>query len=249
MTLSGCTGRVCTEPVTGRVRVWWADRREARPELVRLLNSVERHRRAAYVNGADADRFLLGVAITRLVAAQETGLPPVAIELDRRCPHCGGPHGRVLLPGTDITVSVAHSGDIVGVAFGRSARVGLDVEELTTRIHHAGLADLVLTPPEVAELARLPDSRAGLLRYWVRKEALLKLTGDGLAGRPDAITVSAPDEPAALLSWTDRPEFVGTVRLHDLVARAGHLAAVAVSTRLLNVVEADATALLRAAAP
>jgi 4'-phosphopantetheinyl transferase len=56
--------------------------------------------------------------------------------------------------------------------------------------------------------SRSPANRRvdGFLRYWTRKEAVLKATGDGLRVPMDELVVSAPEEAAELRSWRGRPD-------------------------------------------
>lgn len=204
---------------------------------------------AAYLRVTDADRFLLGVSMTRLLAARETGVAPEAVAIDRRCESCGQPHGRVRLPDAGLHVSVAHSGDFVGIAASPDGRVGLDIE---VGGHWPDLLDLArhaLTAPEIADLGELDESRrtAGFLRYWVRKEAVLKLSGDGIADLL-AVTVSAPDQAPAVRDWPARPELVGRVGMQDIDLGVNHVAAVAVDgVPTPKLIEADAAELLAAA--
>jgi len=230
----------------GAVYVWWARLADVRPGLRDLLDDGELARMAAYHRRADADRFLLGVSVTRLVAARETGVAPQAVAVHRRCETCGRPHGRVCLPRSGLHISVAHSGDLVGVAVSAEGRVGLDVEISNHRSNALDLARQALTDPELAELAGISEEAraAGFMRYWVRKEAVLKLSGDGI-GKLQTVTVSAPQEPAAVRAWPARPELVDRIWMHDLAPGTGHLATVAVEgVTQPRLIEADAAEIL-----
>jgi uncharacterized glyoxalase superfamily protein PhnB len=92
----------------------------------------------------------------------------------------------------------------------------------------------------------MPDSRraAAFVRYWVRKEAVLKATGHGLSVPPRRLTVSPPDAPAALLSWTGRPTPHLPVHLVDLPAPEGYAAGLASLGRPVRATRHDADALL-----
>jgi 4'-phosphopantetheinyl transferase len=103
---------------------------------------------------------------------------------------------------------------------------GVDIEELDQSIDPLSLASSSLAARERAELAALPepDRLAAFFRYWTRKEAALKTTGDGLRCPPSEIVVSAPDQPAAVVSWSGRD--VSGPRLADLEIAAGYAACV-----------------------
>ncbi len=93
--------------------------------------------------------------------------------------------------------------------------MGVDVEELNSRIDVAALAGVVLTAEEHA------DSASDLLRYWTRKEAVLKATGEGLRTPLTEIQVSGPGERPRVLKGPD------PVQLVDLDPGEGYVAAVA----------------------
>jgi 4'-phosphopantetheinyl transferase len=235
----------------GTAFVWWAELDEARAEWIDLLDAAERDRLAAYRRAEDRDRFLLGCAVVRHVLGATLGVPPKDVPLDRRCPDCGRPHGRVRLagggPGAP-AVSVSHSGRWVAVAAHRGGPVGIDVEQVRD-LDAEGLGDITLAPDERRALDDLADGRRveAFVRLWCRKEAIVKSTGDGLRASLAEIVVSGPDEPAALVSWPSRPHLVGGLFLHDLSPRPGHAACLAVhAAEPVDVVERPAADLLDA---
>ena len=85
----------------------------------------------------------------------------------------------------------------------------------------------------------------GFLRYWSRKEAALKATGDGLAVAPAAIRVSSPIRPPSVLRGRQPLRDAWPVRMHDLDAGAGHVAALASVRAPVAVRNYDAACLLR----
>jgi 4'-phosphopantetheinyl transferase len=219
------------------VQVYWARLADADPRLIDLLDPVERGRHAGYRHAEDANRFLLGAALVRIVAGRHLGCPPATVRLDRSCPDCDRPHGKVALPDSDLELSVSHSGDLVGLACHVGAAVGLDVEHIGRFDHRTptspepGLVDYVLTTSERVAFDNLePDRRLpGFLRYWTRKEALLKATGDGLRVDLRSLVLSGPDDPPAVLESSRLPG--SELTLYDLAAAPDHVAALAVHRR------------------
>ncbi|MBA0050616.1 4'-phosphopantetheinyl transferase superfamily protein [Streptomyces sp. AJS327] len=264
------------------VRIWWADLDDADESLVSLLNPVESERLSRTGDPDNRRRFLLGCAISRVALGGYLGIAPAEVPLHRRCARCGGPHGKVGLgsaptppgsPGGDpgsvapgqICLSVTHGGRRVGVAFHRGAAVGLDVEPFSTAWSVPLLARRVLTARERARLDALPAERrhTGFLRYWTRKEAVVKALGVGLFPGVSGLEVSGPEEGPAVLSWERHPEWAPRTRLTDLDVGgagadgggpageagpgAGYLASVAVLAPTPHRVSArDAGAALRA---
>jgi 4'-phosphopantetheinyl transferase len=80
------------------------------------------------------------------------------------------------------------------VAVSRGRLVGVDIEKLDAAGPMAR-RDAVLHPDE-----RARDTEE-LTTTWVRKESLLKATGDGLRVDPAEIRLSDPDEEPRLLEW------------------------------------------------
>lgn len=217
------------------VEVWWARVGLARDGLAGDLAVVERERLGAYVREADRARFLLGVTITRRVLGRRLSLPAATVPLDRTCEECGKPHGKVRVasgataPGAaGVELSVTHSGDLVGVAFG-DRPVGLDVEKVDPRVDVDAVARIALSAEEARELSGydgIAKVRA-FTTYWTRKEAVVKATGAGLRG----------DLRAAVPAG---------IQVQELAVGADHRAALAVVTAEPPVVRIeDATQLLR----
>lgn len=227
----------------GACQVWWARRTPPPARLLGLLDGVERDRAAAYRRAEDRERFVLGVAVTRGVLGAYLAIPAADVVLDRTCPDCGRPHGKVRLAveGERVELSVSHSGDLVVVAFHRSAAVGVDVERVDPALDHSELYADVLADGEVAQLGELdPAARPrAFMTYWTRKEAVVKATGEGLSA-PSQVVVSAPGDDPRLLSRPDRARQVTATRLHDLDPGPGYVAALAVLGDDPPVVQLDA---------
>lgn len=134
-----------------------------------------------------------------------TGPHPVR----RLCPWCGAAdHGRPVLAGrSEPHLSIGRAGALTVVAVCDTAPIGVDVER-------ADAADPALPPP------------LGAAVTWVRTEALLKATGDGLRVDPGTVQLSGPEQEPELLGWPgpDRPD----VCLRDVETAPGFVAAVAV---------------------
>jgi 4'-phosphopantetheinyl transferase len=198
------------------------------------------------------------------VLAARLGVPPDQVKLDRTCPDCDRPHGRPRLvsdsgwgatagggigPG-QLAFSISHSGEFVGAAFATAPAVGLDVE-LVVPARAEGLVDAVLSAAEHEDFDRTDPDRRGsdFFRYWVRKEAVVKATGDGLRVPLRDLTVSAADQPPRLVEWTGRPGVAAQFALYDLDGAAGHAASLAVIGGPVVVQEYDAGALIRQPVP
>ena len=202
----------------GEVHVWRDDLSAPAPEPWASLASLtpdERTRadrisavarRAAYVRGRSALRFLAGEylnvnASMIPVRILESGKPII----DQQDPNGG------------LSVSVSHSGSVLAVAFTRAGDIGIDVEVEAASVDRAAVARRFFSNAEAAGLARLPPAvqLAAFFALWVRKEALLKAIGDGLSTplaeveftvplTSDPTLVQLPSAYGDIAEWTVR---------------------------------------------
>jgi 4'-phosphopantetheinyl transferase len=222
-------------------QVWWARRTDARPGLAEVFDDTERTRWTRYRKTEDQDRFLVGCALAKAVAATYTGQQAADVRLDRTCTECGAPHGKPRVVGTDLELSVSHSGDLIVVAASSGAVLGVDVERNDGRRDTEALTRFILAegerPPAGADEPRV------FLRAWTRKEAVTKATGDGLRVPFSQVVVSGADEPPRVIAWP-YPDSPDSVSLFDLEAPDGYLAALAVIGGCDRVDIRDGSALL-----
>ena len=217
------------------VSVVWAAPATA-PALVHLLDDVEQARLGRLRNADDRARFVAAHALLRIMVGREVGWAPERVVLTFTCPRCSAPHGPPQLVDRArepvLHLSLAHAGRRVLVAVSTAGPVGVDVD-VEGATAFPGFDDVALAPTERSTIARLPlgGRAAARVTAWVRKEAVLKATGDGLNVPPGDVVVSALGEPPRLLAWDGAP--ATPVHLHDVdVAARGHAACVAVVSTL-----------------
>jgi len=229
--------------------VWSAGLDRLRPRHLALLDDDERARAERFTHPEDRDRSVLAAALLRLVSARLVGAgagrsaPRAAargLEIRRTCVVCGAPHGKPEV-GHGLHVSVSHAGALVVVVATRLASVGVDIEPMTRSDQARAAARTACAGQEREQITGGCDA----LRYWTRKEAIVKASGEGLTVPLADVVVSAPHEPARLLKWAGRPTQECT--LVDLDLPDGYLGALAVlSAGPLNVLAHCADELLAA---
>lgn len=209
-----------------RCHVWWSRPGEVQAWHEELLDHVELERSRSYRHDIDRQRFVMGVALSRLAVAQLANVDASQVEISRRCPDCARPHGKPTFIGLAWHLSVTHSGDAVGVAMSESGPIGLDVEKVNPSIPIP--EEMVLTPMEQDRVERIPagDRYAALLRYWVRKEAVLKATAEGLRRSMTTVEIMPPEGGGRFVDGRDGSPMV----LSDIDAPVGHYASVAVQS-------------------
>jgi 4'-phosphopantetheinyl transferase len=211
--------------------VRWSAPLPAEPRFLRLLDDVEQDRFGAYRQDADKRRFLTGRVLAKTVTAERLGIPLESVKFDATCDDCGKPHGRPRIPGADLTLSISHSGDLIGLAATPAVPVGLDVETANRKADE-GLIEYALSPAESEHLTGLSgeEKARAFFVYWTRKEAVMKATGKGLKIPLQSITFSRYDEPARLITSGDPALDPARTSLADLKAADGYRAAIAVLT-------------------
>jgi 4'-phosphopantetheinyl transferase len=174
---------------------------------------------------ADRDAVASAVLLVRLAVAEACGVQPDAVRLRRRCPRCGSTgHGAPWAERADHGpvphVSMSRTADLVVVALA-GLLVGVDVER-------AGSADDALAGVALADGEQPAAGPDGVLRTWVRKEAVLKAAGTGLSVDPRTLRVSdASGDPLVAATGPAAPPDGARWWLTDLDLGAGHVAALA----------------------
>jgi len=178
-------------------------------------------------------------ALLAETVAEATALPVCAIEIAQRCGTCGSAeHGRpfVAAPSTltgSVRVSLSRAGELTVVAVSWAGAVGIDLEDIAA-VRRAGFDDVAFTAAERSELAGLDHADADYARavLWTRKEAVLKLTGDGLRVDPRHLGTSLG--ASSRLSWPGSPVDVARVRLTPVALGHGHAGLVGTLAHLPN---------------
>jgi 4'-phosphopantetheinyl transferase len=237
---------------SGQVNLWWA-RPRLEPGWINLLDDAEQDRLSRFHRPEDAARFLTGAMMVRCVFAADLEIPAEQVQLDRICPDCHRPHGKVRLVSRRhdaVQVSVSHSNSWVVVAATRGASIGVDVERVDTNLDHLALGRLVLRNEELLELASVDehDRAAWFTTCWVRKEAVVKAMGLGLRVPLRHFAVSGPSAAAPIVEGPSRADWHERVRLVDLECDDAYGAALAVMDAPLTRVLAQGIESLQAVA-
>lgn len=160
------------------VDLWWLVVPKRGWTGSRWLSAEEREKEARRT-GRHRRRYVATRALVRAVLAGYLDRPPASLPLVR------GPHGKPRLDGPgSLRFNVSHSGTIVVVAVTAGTEIGVDVELVRPVERHAQLARRWFSDADSASLAGAPaDLRARrFMELWTRREAIGKLSGEGLWG-------------------------------------------------------------------
>lgn len=175
-----------------------------------LLDAAEQARVARRHHAVDRDELTLTYALHRLLLARWLHCPPTDVPLQRDA------LGRPCVAGDALHTSLGHVAGHAAMAVGMRGPLGIDFEPRAQGGRMLDIAERVLHPDEGQLLAGMSDAVRGdaLLQLWVRKEALLKAAGIGLAR--EMSTVAAPIGIALSIPLADGGNGDGQVTLRML---------------------------------
>lgn len=154
-----------------------------------ILTDGELDRMRRYRRDQDRLGYWAAHVVFRLMAMRWLGITDrrhaSALPFDLTCRCCGGAHGKPTIAGAEFSLS--RSAETVLVAAGPAGHpIGADIEEVPG-VTPTGYHDYALT---LRERTLLGDaSPAAWLRTWVGKEAVLKVSGLGLAVAPHLVSI------------------------------------------------------------
>jgi 4'-phosphopantetheinyl transferase len=173
---------VMVAPAVDEVEIW----------IVEVNAGTEAEADAATLSAQEAERYAAldrdarAIAVTtraalRQLLGRRLALAPDDVQIVE------GDDAKPVLAGKELEFNVAHSNGVALIAVAQVA-VGVDIERVETIApgEFDDVVAFVLTPRELDELVRLPEHErlAAYYRVWTRKEAFVKATGEGIAGRP-----------------------------------------------------------------
>ena len=198
--------------------------------LADTLDAGERDRAARFHFARDRGAYTVARGALRTLAGRYLGRAAAAIGFGYRArgkPFLAAAPGD---PGSDLRFNVSHSDAVGLVCFARGREVGVDVERRRPLDDLLPLARTSFSDHEYAALCRLPpdDRPAAFFACWSRKEAFIKLTGEGVSQLADFDVSLDLDAPARLLRVAGAPPGAPRYSLLDLPAIPGYAAALAV---------------------
>ena len=193
------------------IHVWKAClNRVAHESHDEMISPDERVRAGRYRFERDRRRFVTGRAILRQILAGYLGRAP------RELSFLHGAHGKPRLAMShwmdSLHFNVSHTDAIALYAVARGGAVGIDIERIREIPDWSDIADIFFAPGEQEHLRDLAADRRHLafLQAWTRQEALLKVSGDGLAGESEG-RLSARESRWPVQSFTPAPGYLAAL--------------------------------------
>jgi 4'-phosphopantetheinyl transferase len=146
-------------------------------DLLSLLDDGERERARALAYPDSRRRFIAAHGAFRVILGRHLGVPPASLRWHL------GPHGKPELAMPGPRVSFSHSGDFAALATAPRRRVGVDIQQLQSRLDVTRLAARFYPRQEAEFVASAVGPARQLTRFtqlWARKEAYVKVAGGRL---------------------------------------------------------------------
>jgi 4'-phosphopantetheinyl transferase len=180
--------------------------------------------RAQRMEPATAARFVRRRAALRQILGRCLGQPPQSL-----C-FAYGPQGKPRLEGSRVSFSLAQRGDVVLLALGQGAALGVDLEQALPRADALAIAESYFSAADVAALRDQPPAArlATFYRAWTRREAIVKADGRGVGLPLDSFDVLGA-APLADSAWSQCSAGGATWHWRDVPVGAGWHAALAAS--------------------
>ena len=183
------------------VHLWFVRTNEVPPAsyqaLYDLLDAEERERAAAFYHDRDRITSVVTRGLLRRQLAHYDNRQPHEIQFSM----VG--NGKPALADSDIQFNVSHSGDRVLLGFSRAAEIGVDIEDPERDLDDLlDISENFFAPGERQLLRTLPatELRRGFFNCWTRKEAFIKVYGEGLSRDLNSFEVELrPDHPPRVL--------------------------------------------------
>lgn len=174
------------------------------------LPAEERERAARLLAGGVRGRWIAARWALREVLSRYLDQDPVDIELRF------GAHGKPMLAtheASPLHFNLSHSEGLALIAVTGEGAVGVDLEWIKPRRNLLALADRALPPSEAAKVrSAAPESQLHAFHAaWVRREALAKCLGTGIAGAPEAPTGAQTSLEVAVSNLEVEPGFAAAV--------------------------------------
>jgi len=217
-----------------RADIWVIDVGEfaADSELLRsFLQPDELERHARFASRQVANTWLAARAGLRFLLGRY--LDESARELIIKT----GPNGKPYVENPfQLCFNISHSGEIAVIALS-DRDVGIDVEHLDRRVDTAAVLRRFFSASEQDSYAQYQpnDQRQTFFRGWTRKEAVLKATGEGIAGLAHNEISFAPALPHAMQTYRNSAEAAQTWFFHEFEAAPGYIVAFACQSPPLQI--------------
>jgi 4'-phosphopantetheinyl transferase len=179
----------------GEIAVWFVSLHQPGSTIetaASVLSAEEMQRAGQFRFSLHRNRFILAHAALRHILGIYSRCPASSIDF------IISPHGKPSLTNNQrgkIEFNLSHSEDLAVVAVSFGSILGVDVEQVREMPDWRQMASQFFSDAEIAAIERAPlaEKSTMFLRFWTRKEALLKAIGTGLQDDLSCFCTAADD--------------------------------------------------------
>jgi 4'-phosphopantetheinyl transferase len=191
------------------VHVWMFHMNTTPPGIKRfypVLSDDEKQRSERFIHFMHRKRFIASQGFMRNVLSHYLDIEPQDIRYAKK--HNGKPVLDAKVHHADLHFNLSHSSHFAMLAVSRNLEVGMDVEYMDRKNQWQKLIKRFFTEPEQQAIFALPQEQQqrAFFQVWTRKEAHMKVTGQGLHLAPTQFTVSVPPQSPQLLAVNNLEE-------------------------------------------
>jgi 4'-phosphopantetheinyl transferase len=196
----------------------------------KILSANELERAGKFYFEKDQKRFIMARAMLRMILSHYVGERPQDLRFNYSA------FGKPMLetnPGNDnISFNLSHSDGMALYAVTLNRHAGIDVEHMRHNIDIEQIAKRFFSFAENSLINNIheKDRPAMFLKFWTRKEAIIKATGKGVSFPMDQVDVSSiTDNFLSTVKLTDENKKSLYLSVRDLFPEQGYAAAIAVT--------------------
>ncbi len=197
--------------------------------LLAVLSSDEVARAERFHFARDQNRFIAARGTLRKILGRYLEENPSKLRFEYT------PHGKPIIAtnsGYDtLSFNLSHSGPFALYAVTRGRNIGIDIEHIRDNVDVGQMAQGFFSQSEIRSLEQTPQNNRSELffKYWTRKEAFIKATGEGISFPMERCDVSliTGNNISPIIIPGDNKDSVGWYG-RDLFPGSGYAAAIAV---------------------
>ena len=194
---------------TGQVDVWLFQLNISQPRIKQfypLLSVEEKQRSERLVNFIHRKRMIAAHGFMRTVLSLYLQRPAESLEFVRA--EKGKPSLKRRLHEPELQFNLSHSHNLAIVALANAQSLGVDIEYINPKHEWKKIIHRFFTDTEQSAIFSLPEAQQEQAFYqvWTRKEAHMKVTGQGLHLGPGQFTVTVPPQAAAFIENHKQPD-------------------------------------------
>lgn len=203
------------------ITLWYGDTPEATIEQGLLLDPFEQSRASKLQLETARQRYIAVHAQLRVLLANTVNANPQQLRITRN--QYGKPY---LSDYPEVAFNLSHTANKLAVVIGFNCQLGVDIEQVKPRDNVTALVARCFAEEEQAYWQQQPmaEKLRAFYRLWVRKEALVKAIGRGIALGLSQCVIN-PENPSRLLrlpAGYGRPEdwLIGDIDYGEAVCGA-----------------------------